>query len=172
MDSAVVYRAAILLSYYGFFRISNLVPPIQHSFDVHRQLTREDVSLLTDCVRVHLKWAKNLQKADQSHDVYLPRMDSAWLCPHATLSQLFSSQFYSPKDPVIKNNGLPLIKSQLRSRFALVLKMLQLPVASLTFHSLRRSEASVAFNNNVSFEGIRAHGAWQSDANLSCYKVV
>ena len=89
LDNAVVYRAAILLSYYGFFRISNLVPPTQHSFDVHRQLTWEDVFLLPDCVHVHLKWAKNLQKADQSHDVYLTRMNNAWLCPHATLNQLF-----------------------------------------------------------------------------------
>ena len=91
-------------------------------------------------------------------------MDSVWLCPHATLTQLFMSQFYSPSDPVIKNNGVPLIESQLRRRFALVLKMLQLPMAALTFHSLKRLGASVAFNNNVSFEEIRAHGAWQSDA--------
>ena len=42
--------------------------------------------------------------------------------------------------------------------------MLQLPVASLAFHSLRRSGASLVLNNNVSFECIRAPGAWQSDA--------
>ena len=42
--------------------------------------------------------------------------------------------------------------------------MLDLPVSSLTYHSLRRSGASAAFNNNVNFESIKAHGAWQSDA--------
>ena len=55
-------------------------------------------------------------------------------------------------------------ESMLRRRWALVLRMLSLPHESLTFHSLRRSAASVAFNNNVSMEGIRNHGAWNSDS--------
>ena len=66
--NSMVYRAAILLSFYGFFRISNLVASTLGSFDPTRQLCREDVCLLADSVKVHMKWAKNLQKSDQSHD--------------------------------------------------------------------------------------------------------
>ena len=61
LDNSLVYRAAILLSYYGFLRISNLVPSTQNSFDSTRQLTRGDVILLPDSVRLHLKWA-NIEK--------------------------------------------------------------------------------------------------------------
>ena len=65
---------------------------------------------------------------------------------------------------MVKINQMHVIEIQLRRRFSSVLKVLQLPYQSLTYHSLRRSGASLAFNNNVSFESIKSHGAWQSDA--------
>ena len=45
-----------------------------------------------------------------------------------------------------------------------MLQMLGLPSASLTYHALRRSGASLAFNNRVDFEAIKAQGAWNSDS--------
>ena len=49
-DNPMVYRAAILLSFYRFSRISNLVASTLGSFDPNRQLCREDVALLADSV--------------------------------------------------------------------------------------------------------------------------
>ena len=67
-----------------------------------------------------------------------------------------------PHQPLIKNGHLPLIESQLRSPFNLCIRMLGLPSNQLTYHSLRRSGASVAFNNNISMDSIRSQGAWSS----------
>ena len=163
-DNALVYRAAFLLSFYGFLRISNLVAPTVSSFDVDRQLCYRDVIMGSESVSVYLRWAKNLQRCDQSHVVHLPVMKNVYLCPYRALSALFQSQHYTPYDPVIKFPVGPVLESHLRKRFTLMLKILQLPTAALTYHALRRSGASLAFNNNVSFEGIKSQGSWQSDA--------
>ena len=158
-DYPHVYFAAFT-SFYGFLRISNLVAPTQHSFDHARQLTRADISFTQSRVRLFLKWAKNLQKAQQSNMVMLPRMMNPLLCPVQILSTLFSSQVFAPSDPVIK----VLTEAQFRKRLHLVLTVLNLPTASLTYHSLRRSGASLAFNHKVDFGAIKTHGAWGSDA--------
>ena len=91
-------------------------------------------------------------------------MSNPYLCPYRSLLALFESQIYYPQDPIIKMHSHHVIESQLRKRLSLVLKVCGLPVESITYHALRRSAASIAFNNNVSFEGIKSHGSWQSDA--------
>ena len=111
-----------------------------------------------------MKWAKNLQKTEQSHVVMIPKMGNSWLCPSEALLLLFKSQKYSPKDPVLKSLHSVFTESMLRRRLALILKLLQLPHETLTFHCLRRSGAFIAFNNNVSMEGIKNQGAWSSDS--------
>ena len=80
-----------------------------------------------DAIVIYLRWAKNMQKCDQSHVIYLPVMDNYYLCPHKALTALFASQHYTEFDPVIKISNTCVIESQLRKRFSIVLKMLQLP---------------------------------------------
>ena len=115
-DNPLVYRSAFLLSYlfYGFLRISNLVSATQSGFDIHRQLCRRDVVFMQDSVMLHLRWAKNLQKSDQSHVVYLPVMKNPYLCPYKTLCELFASQPYGEYDPVIKIGNAYVIEAHLR----------------------------------------------------------
>ena len=163
-DNPLVYRSAFLLSYYGFLRISNLVAATTTGFDVQRQLCRKDITFSSTHVRVMLRWAKNLQKAEQSHVVFLPKMSNVYLCPYVTLAKLFAAQDYRGNDPVIKIGKTHVIEAQLRKRLTLILKLLNMRSECLTYHALRRSGASLAFNNNVNFESIRAQGAWQSDA--------
>ena len=93
-------------------------------------------------------------------------MEKLYLCPYRALSALFQSQSYQAWDPVIKFHNAPVLKLHLRKRFAFVLKILQLPCSTLSYHALRHSGASLAFNNNVSFEEIKLQGSSQSDAVL------
>ena len=163
-DHSLVYRAAFCLSFYGFLRISNLVGPTQSSFDPTRQLTKEDVSFVNEGVCIYLKWAKNMQKAQQTQVIMLPSMKSHWLCPVYTLRSLFASQRYRACDAVVKTQGGPLTESMLRKRLHLVISMLHMPSRALTYHCLRRSGASLAFNNEVDFECIKSQGGWRSDS--------
>ena len=45
LDNPLVYRVAFVLAFYGFMRISNLVPPRKCAFDPDRQLCFRDVSV-------------------------------------------------------------------------------------------------------------------------------
>ena len=47
LDNPHIYRAAFMLSFYGFLRISNLVPPRQNTFDINRQLCVRDITVTT-----------------------------------------------------------------------------------------------------------------------------
>ena len=163
-DNPNQYRVAFLLSFYAFLRISNLVPPTQGAFDISRQLTRSDISWCPQGAKVYLKWAKNMQRVDQNHTVVIPTMSNYWLCPVRALTALFAQEGHRPHDPVIKKGAFTFTESHLRRRLALILKLLSLPHQSLTYHSLRRSGASMAFNNNVTMDGIRSQGAWSSDS--------
>ena len=91
-------------------------------------------------------------------------MKNALLCPCECILALVKQQRHAPRDPLIKSTKGVFTEAMLRRRWVMVLKMLHLPHESLTFHALRRSGASVAFNNDVSMESIKNHGAWNSDA--------
>ena len=101
-DELLVYRSAFALLFYGFLRISNLVPPTRNAFDHSRQLNRSDVSFTSHGVCIFLKWANNLQKTQQSHVIILPNMQTPILSPFHILQTLFKSQSYAPQHLVIK----------------------------------------------------------------------
>ena len=56
-----LYTAASLLAFYGFFRISNLLPLTSKAFQPSNHLTRGDVSITSTGVTVFIKWTKTLQ---------------------------------------------------------------------------------------------------------------
>ena len=80
-DQPLLYRAAFALSFYGFLRISNVVPPSKKTFDATRQLTRGDVTFSSQGVKLFIKWAKNLQRTQQSQVILLPIMSNPLICP-------------------------------------------------------------------------------------------
>ena len=153
-----------MLSFYGFLRISNLVAATRQAFDKDRQLCRRDVTITPEGLLVYLKWAKNLQRADQSHIICLPKMRNPLLCLVVTMSTLFSLQAYDLDDLVIKVGHEPLTQSHLQRRLNSVIKSLGLSQDKLTYHALWHSGASLAQNNNVNFECIKSQGAWSSDS--------
>ena len=91
---------------------------------------------------------------------YLHAKDEEAFALLVTLSTLFRLQQYQPDHPVIKDGHEPLTESHLRRRLCSVLKSLGLAHENLSYHALRRSGASLAYNNNVNFEAIKLQGAW------------
>ena len=57
-----------------------------------------------------------------------------------------------------------LTDTRLRKFLAKLLKVLNLASCCYTFHSLRHSGASLAFNLNVPMQDIQSHGTWTSEA--------
>ena len=58
---------------------------------------------------------------------------------------------------------VPLAVSRLRERFKDILKILKLEVKNITFHTYRKSAATLAFQGRASLQSIKAHGTWASD---------
>ena len=157
------FRVAFLLSFMAFLRISNLVPPTTKAIDKQKQLCWGDILFTDQGAELTLRWAKNLQKAHQTHKVQIPIMSTKWLCPVLALKNLYVVEKHSQGDLVLKVGDSCLTESHLRKTLGTVLRVLGIPMEGHSYHAFRRSGASLAFNQQVPFESIRSHGAWASD---------
>ena len=90
------------------------------------------------------------------------------LCPVAAVKKLLSSTSGSNNSPLFQvqcfDKWVPLTDTRLRKFLAKLLKALNLTPWGYTFHSLRRSGATLAFNLNVPMQDIQSHGTWTSEA--------
>ena len=165
MNSPIPYAAAFALGLFAFLRISNLVPAASEAFDTRKQLTNEDIIWNPTGAKVKIRWAKNLQRSDQYHEVAVPCLKGRpHLCPTTILAHLLVNQPRGPARPLIAWHGRALTERQLRERLGHIVERLGLSNRGLTFHALRRSGVTLAFQSNASMDSIRAHGAWASDA--------
>jgi integrase len=163
----IFYTTAFIFAYMGLLRISNVAPPSFATFDPLRHLRRGDITLHPNFLSIHLRWTKTLQRYRQSARVKLYPIPNSPLCPIQAFRALQRSYPVRPTDPFLsyRSSGQLYIISQ--SDLRRVLKRLVLALnfnSHLTFHSFRRSGASLAYASGVSFEHIQAHGTWASDA--------
>ena len=169
----VVLKAAMLLSFYGFFRQSNLAPLLPHQFDSTRHTTRGDVQLSPSGLRVALKWTKTLQPAMSPVHIPLPAIQGSSLCPlRAYRAMLHSVPSPSPRAPLLllpSESGVLTVVTihQLTTGFNTLCSRLHLPPHKYTFHSLRRGGATLAYQAGVPLPLIKTHGTWSSDAVYS-----
>ena len=61
----LVFRTIYLFAFFGFLRISNLLPPSRLSFDHRKQLCRGDILVHSSHAVVLVKWSKTLQASNQ-----------------------------------------------------------------------------------------------------------
>jgi integrase len=130
-------------------------------------LRRGDVTITANSVIVHLRWTKTLQKYQQSARIQLFAIQHSPVCPLKAFLQLQRSYPVLPSDPFLSYwvSGRLYLISQSHIRRALKRLVLTLNLHThLTFHSFRRSGASLAFASGVPFQAIQAHGTWASDA--------
>ena len=162
-----IFKAAILLSYFAFLRISNLVPHSIPTYNPLKQLARGDIFFFPPGAHVMLKWSKTLQMNNSVRILKIPTLYPSPLCPVTALKYMLKHTPSSTNAPLfqISNHGkwVPLTDSRLRKNFTLILTKLSLQNSKITFHSLRRSGATLAFNSKVPIQDIQSHGTWTSD---------
>ena len=166
MSQGSVFKAAILLSFFGFLRLSNLCSTSYSAFDPTRHLTPTDVLFTSRYVKIILKWSKTIQSRNKAQVITLPRLKHSPLCPHRALKAIMSTSD-QPHRPLLHLNTLegfkPLIDSRMRKSMSYIIKKLGFPKSYVTFHSLRRSGATLAYNAHVPLADIKLHGSWASD---------
>ena len=158
-----MYKALYLLAFLGFFRISNLVPISILSFHIGKQLCRGDVLFEQNQAVIIVKWSKTLQSIHKGTYVIIPRLGNNVLCPVKALEMMFTEYPAGKNAPLFSHQSGILTQTQVRTHLSKILNWLQLDTKSFSFHTFRRSGATLAFNNNVSIQNIQRHGTWSSD---------
>ena len=158
-----VYKAAYLLSFFLFLRITNLVPHSMEGYDPLQQLARADIIFATPGAHV----TKTLQNNNSVRILKIPHLGTSPLCPVKALKSLLRLAPGSNNSPLFQvqyqGSWVPLTDTRLRKNFSQILKNLHLSGSNITFHSLRRSGASLAFNSHVPLQNIQSHGTWTSE---------
>lgn len=81
LNNAPRLRCVFTIMYMSMLRQSNFAPPTQSSFDPTRQLTRGDLSLQPNGLRIHIKWEKNMQISTGAAHMLLPYANDHAICP-------------------------------------------------------------------------------------------
>ena len=162
----VIFKAAYLLGFFGFLRLSNLVPHTAAGFSHLKHLCKGDFFFTSKEVVILLKWTKTLQFHNQARLLRLPKLDNN-LCPVKTIQECLkiipggnNAPFFQFK---LHQNWIPLTDVRVRKHLKNILQMSGKAPDFITFHSFRRSGASLAFNHNVPLQEIQRHGTWTSD---------
>ena len=120
-----------------------------------------------DHAKVIIKWSKTIQTRDRIQCVTLPKLRNKIICPHRALRMLFRSYPMSPHTSLLqissKQGYNPLTDSRVRKAFKHISVTLGYRPGYFTFHDLRRSGATYAFNSHVPIQDIKRHGTWSSD---------
>ena len=162
-----VFKAAYLLSFFSFLRISNLVPHSISTFDPIKHLSRANVFFAPPGAHILITWSKTIQSKNAARVLKIPHLGSSPICPVQALKNLLLITPSGRNKPLfqvkINANLVPLSDTRLRKHFKTLLSTLSLSQSSLTFHSFRRSGATMAFNSQVPIQDIQSHGTWTSD---------
>ena len=114
-------------------------------------------------VTVIVKWSKTMQASNQGSYVLLPKLKNSIICPHFNFKKLLQLHPTLPNAPCF-SASVCVTESMLRNHLRQILSYLNLDSQTFTFHTFRRSGATLAFNLDVDMEKIKRHGTWCSDA--------
>ena len=162
-----VFRAAFLLGFFAFLRLSNLVPHAVGEFDFTRHLTGDDIFFTSKYVKVMIKWSKTIQTRDRVQCLTLPRLTISNICPYTALKKLFRLYPMSGTSSLLQiQNSLgsqPLTDSRVRKSLKQINIHLGLRPNFFTFHDFRRSGDTFAYHSHIPIQEIKRHGTWSSD---------
>ena len=163
-----VYKAAFLLAFFAFLRLSNIAPVSSSSFDPSRHFLRGDIIFGLPGAHVILKWAKAMQSSSKYQVIQIPFLNNSPLCPVSAIKALLSSFPAHKSSPLFllpRPSGLSILTSPMISRsLSKILLGLGLNPANFGFHSFHRSGVSWAADHNVPLQNLKAHGGWSSSA--------
>ena len=158
---------AILIMYYTGARQSEVAPKTGNAFDKTRHTTREDVSIMDGNLRIHKKWAKNMQGNAQSRTLTLAPATNPILCPVTAYGEMIrEAPTRNPLQPLLvypKDGHTVTIPYIARTW-----KNAQVAVGTTTpytLHAIRRTAATVAFASGSSELEVQRFGGWASQAH-------
>ena len=164
----VLLRPLFLLAFFGFVRISNLLPKSALHYDPHFTLLRQDVALSSQHATITLKFTKSRQSRSRLSYVQVPVLNNSILCPVRAVSQLLALEPLPSEAPLfarrLQGQIRPLTQVQARQALATLCSNLNISYKALGFHGFRRSGVSFLYSHQVSLQHLQHHGTWSSQA--------
>ena len=156
---------AILLAFFGCFRLSNLVPVSMCKFDPLKQLTRDDLDFDSNLVLIFYKWSKTNQHSSKVPWVPISPVSDARFNAKIHFQRLLTEVSTPGSAPLFSYSG-----SRFHTRHTLS-KMLDscvsdagLSPSDYSWHSFRRGAAVFAFELGLADSAVQLLGDWSSSA--------
>ena len=160
-----MYTALLLLGFFGFYRLSTLVPPNGRSFDRSRYLTHGDIVWGNPGAHIITTCSKAMQKSGQMQVVQVPKLQDRLICPVRALRAIVSKHKNQEDKPLFTNSlGQVIPAYRMRLELKGAIRVMGWATEGLGYHTLRRSGASWAFDHGINLDHLKAHGGWRSDA--------
>ena len=165
------FWAICLVSFFGLFRKSHLLPPSPREFSPATFFTRSDFTFRDSILLISVRWSKTIQFGQRIVTIPLVALPSSIFCPVSAVSHAFSLTSGSPPS----NQALCWWDSYNASYrvftyrdFMACLKAhlsrSGLPSGQYGSHSFRRGGATFALEAGVPLDSIAVMGDWKSDA--------
>lgn len=156
---------AMVLAFFGCFRLSNLVSVSKNKFDPLKHLKRDDIKFEGDMVLIFYKWSKTNQHCDKVSWIPIKSVVDFRFNLKRHLKRLFSLVDAPKEAPLFSFAG-----NDYHSRYTLI-RMLDkcvfnagLSVADYSWHSFRRGSAVFAFELGLADSAVQLLGDWSSAA--------
>lgn len=165
------FWAVCLVSFFGLFRKSHLLPASSTIFNPLKQLVRSDFTFHDDHILVLVRWSKTIQLGQRTITVPLVAIPSSPLCPVRAILHAFSltpgvlpdaQAFCWRKSSMLPNTVLTY--RTFMSFMKKVLTELGCSTSQYGTHSFRRGGATFALEAGVPLDVISLLGDWKSDS--------
>lgn len=161
-------KAAILLAFSTFMRVSNVLSPSTNSYGGKHTLRVNDISPTREGLKIFIRSTKT-KKTGAPHVIQVFRSSDSLVCPVSAWEEYLRIIQPCPVGPAFMLDistpltSPPVVKVM---RDALHLEHQN---RAVSFHSLRRGGAQAAARNGASDQGIMHHGTWASKSGLRHY---
>lgn len=165
------FWAICLVSFFGLFRKSHLLPTSSAAFNARINFTRSDFVLSHSQLLILVRWSKTIQLGQRTITVPLVAIPSSPLCPVAAVAHVFSLTPDVPANfqALCWHDSASFATSifTYRSFMACIKKVLTelgVPAHLYGTHSFRRGGATYALEAGVPLDSISILGDWKSDS--------
>lgn len=140
--------AAFLMGFFLLLRKSNLVPNNKKSFDAKKQLTRANVELRKNLVKITINWSKTIQFGQRKLSLRMLKIPHSKLCLVTAFKWMFGRIDTAKTDPCFMlPSGEPLSYNMLTYHLRQILKKAGYKkFAKFSGHSFRRGGLETGFS--------------------------
>lgn len=163
-------KPAILFAFAGFLRVSNVLSPSALQWGGPHTLKMSDVSLVNGKILVQI-WSTKTKRSGSPHVLEILQSMFLPTCPvRAWINYVNIVQPYPNGPAFLDSSNKPLTPGPVVGVMREALKSAGLKYANqISFHSLRRGAAQLAFSEGVDEKDIMEHGTWKSRPGLASY---